>query len=202
MALVKVHYFKSVLKNPLLHLWCKFLVYSLSQSMTANDFSSSYSVLQMRIEQWAYTRLKQFLKEHTLVWFDYKVFHIYLVRMKMYNSIKKKNSILENFSTHCGFRLVWNESKIAISSAEHDFACVNSIELNFSLFASLNQINSMVWEPYSKWVKINSEGAFVTFTRYFIKFDTIFWQQMGSDKITYWIGRYSFSLTYIRIVLY
>ena len=36
-----------------------------------------------------------------------------------------------------------NESKIAISSAEHDFACINSIELNFSLFASLNQINSM-----------------------------------------------------------
>ena len=36
-----------------------------------------------------------------------------------------------------------NESKIAISSAVHDFACVNSIGLNFSLFASLNQINSM-----------------------------------------------------------
>ena len=104
----------------------------------------------------------------------------------MYN-IKKNNSILENFSTHCGFRLVWNESKIAISSAEHDFACVNSIELNFSLFASLNQINSMVWEPYSQWVKINSEGAFLTFTRYFIKFDTIFGLKMGSDKITYWL---------------
>ena len=148
--------------------------------MTANDFSSSYSVLQMRIEQWAYTRMKQFLKEHTLAWFDYKVFHIYiyLFRMKMYN-IKKKNSILENFSTHCGFRLVWNESKIAISSAEHDFACVNSIELNFSLFASLNQINSMVWEPYSKWVKINSEGAFLTFTIHFIKFDTIFGLKTG-----------------------
>ena len=66
-------YLKSVLKNPLLHVWCKFLVYSLSQSMTANDFSSSYSVLQMRIEQWAYTRLKQFLKEHTLVWFISKL---------------------------------------------------------------------------------------------------------------------------------
>ena len=36
-----------------------------------------------------------------------------------------------------------NESKIAISSAVHDFACVNSIGLNFSLFAFLNQINSM-----------------------------------------------------------